>query len=111
MSKLTLEDLQVKGKKVFLRVDFNVPLDENQQVTDTSRIKAAIPTIKYLLDKGARLVIYSHLGRPTQDTQEQHSLLPVATALETILKKEVSFSILESETHKPYLVTDLAPLG
>ena len=74
-----LDDLQ--GKRVFLRLDLNVPLDENGNVTDDTRIAAAMPTIKYLLIKGARIIICSHLGRPKGERKESMSLLPVAKAL------------------------------
>ncbi|MBR5226673.1 MAG: phosphoglycerate kinase, partial [Clostridia bacterium] len=74
-----LDDLQ--GKRVFLRLDLNVPLDENGNVTDDTRIAAAMPTIKYLLIKGAKIIICSHLGRPKGERKESMSLLPVAKAL------------------------------
>ncbi len=92
MNKLTIEDLDVKGKRVFLRVDFNVPLDSNQQVTDDNRIRAALPTIDYLLNNGARLILVSHLGRPKGVAAEEFSLRPVAERLEKILDKKVVFS-------------------
>ncbi len=92
MNKLTIEDLELKGRRVFLRVDFNVPLDQNRQVTDDNRIIAAIPTIQYLLDHGARLILISHLGRPKGTPSEEYSLRPVAERLEQILKKKVVFS-------------------
>ncbi len=92
MNKLTVEDLDVKGKKVLLRVDFNVPLDKNQQVADNSRILAALPTIKYLLKNGARLILISHLGRPMGKVTDTLSLRPVAEVLETVLKKKIVFS-------------------
>jgi 3-phosphoglycerate kinase len=92
MNKLTLEDLELNGKKVFLRVDFNVPLDENRQITDDNRIKAALPTIKYLLKNGARLILISHLGRPKGSASEEFSLRPVAERLEKILGQKIVFS-------------------
>ncbi len=92
MNKLTVEDLDVKGKRVLLRVDFNVPLDENQHVADNSRILAALPTIKYLLNKGARLILVSHLGRPKGKVTDVFSLRPVAEVLENVLKKKIVFS-------------------
>lgn len=91
MNKLTIEDLKVKGKRVFLRVDFNVPLDENQQVTDMTRVNAALPTIQYLLEKGGRVVLVSHLGRPKGQVVEEMSLKPVAEALEEVLGQKVMF--------------------
>ena len=64
MAKKTIKDVDLKGKRVLIRVDFNVPLDENLNITDDIRIRAAIPTIKYALDKGAKVILMSHLGRP-----------------------------------------------
>lgn len=92
MNKLTIEDLDVKGKRVFLRVDFNVPLDENRQVVDDSRIQAAVPTITYLLERGARLILVSHLGRPKGTISDKYSLRPIADSLERILNKKIVFS-------------------
>jgi len=80
-----LEEIEVKGKTVFLRVDFNVPLDENLNIRDDTRIKASLPTIKYLLDKGAKLVVASHLGRPKGKFDPKMSLKPVAARLEQLL--------------------------
>jgi phosphoglycerate kinase len=80
-----LEEMEVKGKTVFLRVDFNVPLDENLNIRDDTRIQASLPTIKYLLEKGARLVVASHLGRPKGQFNPKMSLKPVAVRLEQFL--------------------------
>ncbi len=92
MNKLTIEDIEVKGKRVLLRVDFNVPLKENQVVADNTRILAAKPTINYLLNKGARLILVSHLGRPKGKPSDKLSLRPVAEALGKILNRQVFFS-------------------
>ncbi len=80
-----LEEIEVKDKAVFLRVDFNVPLDENLNIRDDTRIKASLPTIKYLLQKGARLVVASHLGRPKGQFNPKMSLAPVAARLSQLL--------------------------
>ncbi|MCP4751076.1 MAG: phosphoglycerate kinase [Proteobacteria bacterium] len=92
MNKLSIEDLDVKGQRVLLRVDFNVPLDENQRVADSTRIVSVLPTIKYLLKEGARLILVSHLGRPKGTVSDKLSLRPVAEVLGNLLKKQVYFS-------------------
>ena len=92
MTKRTIEDIDVKDKKVLLRVDFNVPLDERQKVTDDTRIVKALPTINYLLDKGAKLILISHLGRPKGEASDKFSLRPIVDALEKKLNKNVAFS-------------------
>lgn len=89
--KKTIEDIDVKGKRVLLRVDFNVPLDENGNITDDTRIIAALPTIKYLLSKGARLIICSHLGRPKGEFNMKYSLMPVAKRLVDLLVNKIYF--------------------
>ena len=89
MSKKTIEDIQVKGKRVLVRCDFNVPLDENQRITNDNRIQAALPTINYLREHGARVILCSHLGRPKGEPDPQYSLNPVAKRLEEILGVDV----------------------
>ena len=90
MAKLTVRDLDVKGKEVLMRVDFNVPLKDGE-ITNDARIVAALPTIKFLLDGGARLVLCSHLGRPKNEPDPAFSLKPVAGRLSELLGKEVKF--------------------
>ncbi|GEA95308.1 phosphoglycerate kinase [Weissella viridescens] len=95
MAKLTLEDLDVKGKKVLMRVDFNVPLKEEKgevEVANDNRIKAALPSIKYVLDNGGRAVVFSHLGRvKTEDDKKKLSMKPVAQRLADLLGQPVTF--------------------
>ena len=85
MNKKTIRDVDVKGKRVFVRVDFNVPLDENQVITDDTRIRAALPTIQYLLDHGAALILASHLGRPKSGPEPKFSMAPTAVRLQELL--------------------------
>lgn len=89
MDKKTIKDIDVKGKKVLVRCDFNVPLDENKNITDNTRIVAALPTIKYLLENNCSLILCSHLGRPKGEVKPEFSLAPVAKELSKLLDKEV----------------------
>ena len=95
MTKLTVRDLsaeQLRGKRALVRVDFNVPLNEHGLVTDDTRIRAAIPTLDYLLDRGARVVLLSHLGRPKGKPEPRYSLAPVARRLTELMPaRNVSF--------------------
>lgn len=89
-NKKTIEDIEVKGKRVLVRVDFNVPLKDGV-ITDENRIIGALPTIKYLMEKGAKVILCSHLGKPKADNLEKYTLAPVAKRLSEILGKEVVF--------------------
>jgi len=92
MNKLSIKDLDLKGKRALIRVDFNVPFDKNQNITDDTRIQAALPTIRYAIDKGARVVLMSHLGRPKGKVVPEMSLKPVAVHLGKLLGREVGFA-------------------
>src|SRR5919205_3110580 len=91
MSKLSIKDLDLKGKRVFVRVDFNVPVKEGK-VGDDTRIRAAVPTIEYATGPGARVILASHLGRPKGERVEKYSLRPVAEHLSELLGKPVAFA-------------------
>jgi phosphoglycerate kinase len=89
MPKLSITDLDLQGKRVFMRVDFNVPLDESRHVTDDTRIRAALPSIQYALSNGARLILASHLGRPKGQVNPKYSLAPAARRLSELLNEGV----------------------
>ena len=91
MNKLTIQDLDLRGKRVFIRVDFNVPLKDGV-VTDDTRIRETLPTLKLAIEKGGRLVLASHLGRPKGGPDPKYSLKPAAKKLEELLKKSVAFA-------------------
>ena len=89
MNKKTVRDIDLKGKKVFVRCDFNVPMDKEQNITDNTRIIAALPTIKYLLEQNCKIILASHLGRPKGEFKPEFSLKPVAKELSKLLDREV----------------------
>jgi phosphoglycerate kinase len=91
LKKLTVEDMDLKGKRVFIRVDFNVPLDDNLMITDDRRIRGALPTINFCIDEGAKVILASHLGRPKGQPNPKLSLAMVAKRLQRLLNKEVGF--------------------
>ena len=91
LNKKTIEDINVSGKKVLVRCDFNVPLKEGV-ITDENRLNGALPTIKYLIEKGARVILCSHLGKPKGEAKPELSLAPVAKRLSEMLGKEVVFA-------------------
>ena len=91
MAKLSIRDLDLSGKKVFIRVDFNVPIEDGR-VTDDTRITSAIPTIQYAIDKGARVILASHLGRPKGQRNLKYTLRPVAEHLARLLGRTIAFA-------------------
>lgn len=105
----SLRDIELKDKRVLMRVDFNVPLTDDGQVADRSRIEAALPSIRYCLEKGARLALASHLGRPKGKPDQRYSLLPIAQVLSELLGVEVFFpeDCVGDAVRK--LVTELRP--
>ena len=92
MNKLSIDQLELKGKRVLVRVDFNVPLDENQNITDDNRITAALPTINKIIEDGGKVILMSHLGRPKGEVKAEFSLGPIAIRLSELLGKEVEFA-------------------
>ena len=92
MNKKTVKDIEVAGKKVLVRVDFNVPLNDKKEVTDDKRIVAALPTIEYLIGQNAKVILCSHLGRPKGEFKPEFSLKPVAERLEKLIGKKVAFA-------------------
>lgn len=92
MNKKTIRDLSFKGKRVFVRVDYNVPMDKAGNITDDTRISATLPTLRYLLEQGASLILGAHFGRPKNGPAPEFSLAPVATHLSSLLGKKVKFA-------------------
>merc|ERR1719487_1051082 len=92
LAKKSIDDIEVKGKRVLMRVDFNVPMDKSGAITNNQRIVGAIPTIELALTKGAKsVVLMSHMGRPDGKPNKKDSLAPVAKRLEELIKKPVTF--------------------
>ena len=92
MAKKTIADVDVKGKTVLMRVDFNVPLDDQQQITDDRRIRMALPSINSVLERGGKLILMSHLGRPKDKPEPEYSLRPTAEQLAKLLGRPVAFA-------------------
>src|SRR4249919_3200565 len=95
MSKLSIRDLDLRGKRVLVRVDFNVPTEEKEgriSITDDTRIRESLPTINYLREQGAKTILMAHFGRPKGKPVEKYSLRPVADYLHTLIDRPVAFS-------------------
>src|SRR3989338_5511179 len=106
--KRTIADFDLRGKKVLIRVDFNVPLDKNLNVTDDNRIQASLPTIRYDLEQGAKVVLMSNLGRPDGKPVSSMSLSPATKRLSELLKQYV---IQCSDCEGPRVKEELAQLN
>jgi phosphoglycerate kinase len=91
LNKLSIRDVDIRGKRIFIRVDFNVPLDENLNITDDRRIRSALPTINYAIDEGSKIILASHLARPKGKVDPRYSLASVSRRLQRLIKKEVTF--------------------
>lgn len=92
LKKQTIEDVTLRGKRVLIRADFNVPLDDALQITDDTRIRSTLPTINRAVDEGAKVILCSHLGRPKSSSDLKFSLAPIAKRLQRLLGKEVAFA-------------------
>ena len=100
--KKTIRDIDVTNKKVFVRVDYNVPINSDLKIVDDTRIQATIPTINYLVEHGAKVILCSHLGRPDGKSDSKLSLRPVLARLSKLLDKPVSFAedVLDDSTNE-----------
>ena len=92
LNKKTIKDLEIRGKKILVRCDFNVPIDEKGNITDDTRIKAAVPTIEYILNNGGSVILMSHLGRPKGRPDPKCSLKLVVERVAQLVGKEVKFA-------------------
>ena len=102
MQQLSIKNIDVRGKTVLLRVDFNVPFDKDNNITDLTRIKESLPTIRLILENGGSVILMSHLGRPDGKKNLKYTLKPCAEALSNLLKQPVLFipDAIGSETKK-----------
>ncbi|MFZ5863419.1 MAG: phosphoglycerate kinase [Nitrospirota bacterium] len=91
LHKQTIDNIDLRGRRVFIRADFNVPLDDDHHITDDTRIRSTLPTINHAIDEGAKVILASHLGRPQSQSDPRYSLAPVAKRLQRFLKKDVRF--------------------
>ncbi|MCL4415569.1 MAG: phosphoglycerate kinase [Actinobacteria bacterium] len=109
-NKETVEDIDVRNKKVIVRVDYNVPLDENGNVADNTRIRLSLPTLNYLLERNAKVILMSHLGRPKDAVEEKYRLTPAAKELEELIGKPVKkFDETFSPEIKEYIDSKMQP--
>jgi phosphoglycerate kinase len=92
LNKKTIEDMDIRGKRVLVRCDFNVPMDGNGEITDDRRITGALPTIKYIIENGGKAIVMSHFGRPKGEPNQKYSLKPIAKRLSDLLNQEVTFA-------------------
>lgn len=109
-TKKTVEDIDLMGKTVIVRVDYNVPLDSEGNVVDNTRIKLSLPTLKYLIKNGARIVLMSHLGRPKGGVEEKYRLTPAAEALAKLIGKPVKkFDEIYSDEIRAFITSEMQP--
>lgn len=109
-NKKTIEDINVANKRVLVRVDYNVPLDSNGNVTDNTRIRLSLPTINYLLDKGSKIILMSHLGRPKDTIEEKYRLTPAARELGKLIGKPIKkFDETFTQEIKNYVDKEMKP--
>src|SRR5919204_6217381 len=92
LNKLSIADIPIGGQRLFIRVDFNVPVDAHGHVTDDTRIRASLPTIRYALEREAKVMLASHLGRPSGKVEARYSLKPVAMRVSELLGKDVTMA-------------------